>query len=150
MKLLVVSLIFVTTISITKAQTRYATKPGSCPPALPVRFCGRSCYIDAHCEGIGKCCPTQCGGSICSMPVTMTGPTATEKPGSCPSTPTGRWVCTSTCSNDSHCKGNLKCCKNRCGARACQKPEIEVVESMEIPVNPIMSRFGNDYNDYYH
>lgn len=51
-------------------QMEYMEKPGSCPPALPIQFCGRSCYVDAHCAGIGKCCPTQCGGAICSMPVT--------------------------------------------------------------------------------
>lgn len=69
MKLLVVSLVFVATITIARMQ-RYTAKPGSCPPALPVQFCGQSCYVDTHCSGIGKCCPTQCGGSICSMPVT--------------------------------------------------------------------------------
>jgi len=72
----------------------------------------------------------------------------TEKPGSCPSVPSGRWVCSSTCNSDNDCKGNLKCCKNRCGALACQKPEIQVLES-ENPVEPV-SRFGNDYIDYYH
>jgi len=149
MKLLVVSLIFVATIAIARTQTRYATKPGSCPPALPVQFCGRSCYIDAHCAGIGKCCPTRCGGSICSNPVTMTQPTRTEKPGSCPSIPTGRWVCSSTCNSDNDCRGNLKCCKNRCGALACQKAEIQVFESVENPIEPVVSRFGNDYVDYH-
>ncbi|KYN43008.1 Waprin-Phi1 [Trachymyrmex septentrionalis] len=143
MRLLVVSLVFVAIITIAKTQNGYATKPGSCPPALPLQLCRRSCYVDAQCAGIGKCCQTQCGGSICSMPVTMTR-SQTEKPGSCPSVPTGRWVCTSTCNGDNDCKGTLKCCKNRCGALACQKPEVpEFVE------NPIVSRFGNDYIDYY-
>ncbi|EZA56400.1 hypothetical protein DMN91_010281 [Ooceraea biroi] len=142
-------LIFVVTISIAKAQTNYAAKPGSCPPALPVQFCGRSCYVDLHCAGVGKCCPTQCGGAICSLPVTTTRSGPTEKPGSCPSKPTGRWVCSSTCNGDNDCRGNLKCCKNRCGALACQKPDIEVLESSEPPaVQPVAPRFGNDYNDY--
>lgn len=69
-----------------------------------------------------------------------------EKPGSCPSVPTGRWVCSSTCSSDSDCRADLKCCKNRCGALACQKPEIEVTEPT-VGV-PIASRFGYDYNYY--
>ncbi|XP_071631730.1 antileukoproteinase isoform X1 [Temnothorax longispinosus] len=150
MKLLVVSLVFVATIAIARTQTRYATKPGSCPPALPVQFCGRSCYVDGHCAGIGKCCPTRCGGSICSMPVTMTRPAQTdEKPGSCPSVPKGRWVCSSTCNGDNDCRGDLKCCKNRCGALACQKPETEVLETLEIPIQPVVPRIGNDYIDYY-
>ncbi|KAG5336534.1 WAP1 protein, partial [Acromyrmex charruanus] len=148
MRLLVVSLVFVAMITIAKTQNRYATKPGSCPPALPVQFCGRSCYVDEHCAGNGKCCQTRCGGSICSMPVTMTR-SQTEKPGSCPSVPTGRWVCTSTCNSDNDCKGTLKCCKNRCGALACQKPEIQVPNFVENPIEPIVSRFGNDYIDYY-
>jgi len=76
MKSLFALLVFVAAISFAKAQTNVA-KPGACPPALPVQFCGRSCYVDAHCAGIGKCCPTQCGGSICSMPVTMTRPSQT-------------------------------------------------------------------------
>lgn len=29
----------------------------------------------------------------------------------------------------------MKCCKNRCGAMACQKPDIQ--ESMDIPVIPL-------------
>lgn len=72
MKLLVVYLVFVAVISVAKGQDRYPTKQGACPPALPVQFCGHSCFVDSHCTGIGKCCPTQCGGSICTMPVTMT------------------------------------------------------------------------------
>ncbi|XP_012525013.1 waprin-Phi1 [Monomorium pharaonis] len=149
MKLLGVSLVFVVTIAIVRTQTRYATKPGSCPPALPIQICEQSCYVDAHCSGIGKCCPTRCGGSICSMPVTMTQPAQTVKPGVCPSIPTGRWVCSSTCSSDNDCKGNLKCCKNRCGALACQKPDAETFESVSVPNQPNVPRFGNDYNDYY-
>ncbi|XP_011138040.1 WAP four-disulfide core domain protein 2 isoform X2 [Harpegnathos saltator] len=145
MKLLIVCLIFAAAISIATSQNEYIAKPGSCPPALPVQFCGHSCLVDSHCAGIGKCCPTQCGGSICSMPVTMSRPLQSEKPGTCPSVPTGRWVCTSTCNSDSDCRGNLKCCKNRCGALACQKPEIEVVESIGIPVEPVAPRFGYDY-----
>jgi len=76
MKSLFASLVLVAVISIAKTQTN-VPKTGACPPALPVQFCGRSCYVDAHCAGIGKCCPTQCGGSICSMPVTMTQPSQT-------------------------------------------------------------------------
>ena len=45
-------------------------KPGSCPPPLPVRICSQSCFSDAQCSDIGKCCPTNCGGFICTRPVT--------------------------------------------------------------------------------
>lgn len=78
MKLPVVCLVFVAAISIATSQN-IANKPGSCPPALPVQSCGHSCYDDSHCEGIGKCCRTQCGGSICSMPVTVARPQPSEK-----------------------------------------------------------------------
>lgn len=56
-----------------------------------------------------------------------------EKPGSCPAIPKGRWICSSTCSVDSDCRGTMKCCKNRCGAMACQKPDIQ--ESIDIPLS---------------
>lgn len=46
-------------------------KSGLCPPALPVTICSKSCQADAHCQGVDKCCPTGCGGSVCSKPVTM-------------------------------------------------------------------------------
>ncbi|XP_034191344.1 antileukoproteinase [Osmia lignaria lignaria] len=140
MKLLLA--IFVLTLASTRTlgQSRYepfAEKPGSCPPALPVQICSQSCFSDSHCLGIGKCCPTNCGGFVCSKPVTMRQPISKEKPGSCPAVPKGRWVCSPTCSVDSDCRGTLKCCKNRCGALACQKPDIEIVESLEIPVVPL-------------
>lgn len=79
MKLLVVCLLFVAAISVATSQNRYSAKQGSCPPALPVQFCGHSCFVDSHCAGIGKCCPTQCGGSICSVPVTMIRPSQSGK-----------------------------------------------------------------------
>ncbi|XP_015518173.1 waprin-Phi1 [Neodiprion lecontei] len=125
------------TISTTTAQENYnyySEKPGSCPPALPVQICSRGCYVDAHCQGIGKCCATTCGGTVCSRPVTMRARPA-EKPGFCPSTPTGRWVCTPTCSSDADCPGARKCCRNRCGAMACQKPEESAPVPAEVPVN---------------
>ncbi|XP_043271571.1 waprin-Phi1-like [Venturia canescens] len=122
----------------------YAEKPGSCPPPLFVDTCTRSCYVDGHCQGIAKCCPTSCGGTVCSRPVTMRNEARLEKPGSCPSVPTGRWVCSSTCSFDSDCRGTNKCCKNRCGAFACQKPSVEVIESIEIPYNPQPEISPND------
>lgn len=49
-------------------------KPGSCPPPLPLQICSQACFFDIHCQGIGKCCPTSCGGYICSRPVTMRPP----------------------------------------------------------------------------
>lgn len=112
----------------------FVEKPGSCPPPLPVDICSQSCFSDSHCLGIGKCCPTNCGGFVCTKPVTMRK-TSKEKPGSCPAIPKGRWICSSTCSVDSDCRSTMKCCKNRCGAMACQKPDIQ--ESMDIPVIPL-------------
>ncbi|XP_057338227.1 waprin-Phi1-like [Microplitis mediator] len=122
----------------------YEDKPGSCPPPLPVQICSKACFVDAHCQGVGKCCPTSCGGLICSRPVTMRSK-ETEKPGLCPATPTGRWVCSPTCTIDSDCQGTKKCCKNRCGALACQKPDIDVTESVEISPDPRAN--DNDIHD---
>ncbi|XP_044741604.1 waprin-Phi1-like [Chrysoperla carnea] len=110
----------------TIAQEDVVVKNGDCPPPTQVGICRRTCFNDSHCAGIGKCCPTSCGGSICTRPVTRRA--KKEKAGVCPENPTGRWVCTSTCEADSDCKGRLKCCTNRCGALACQKPEEEVTE----------------------
>lgn len=45
------------------------------------------------------------------------------KAGRCPETPTGPWVCSSACRIDGDCRGRSKCCRNRCGAFACTKPE---------------------------
>ncbi|XP_012276272.1 waprin-Phi1 [Orussus abietinus] len=111
----------------------YREKPGSCPPPLPVQICSRSCLVDAHCESYGKCCPTSCGGAVCSRPVTQRQPNNYEKPGLCPREPTGRWICSSMCTIDSDCRGMNKCCKNRCGALVCQKPEVNIPESEEQP-----------------
>lgn len=51
----------------------------------------------------------------------------------------------------------MKCCKNRCGALACQKPDVEVAEFADEsedfynnPRNPyINSRDPNNYLRYY-
>ncbi|GLV45489.1 hypothetical protein CBL_05592 [Carabus blaptoides fortunei] len=100
-------------------------KPGDCPPPTGVGICADTCYADNQCAGAAKCCPTACGGTICTMPVTMRREvTRGEKPGYCPARPSGPWVCSSTCVFDGDCRGRLKCCKNRCGAMACIKPEV--------------------------
>ncbi|XP_011306754.1 waprin-Phi1-like [Fopius arisanus] len=110
-------------------------KPGACPPEQPVNICGRSCHSDAHCEKEGKCCPTTCGGNICTAPVTQ-GPPPIVKPGSCPETPTGRWICTPTCTTDGDCRAAKKCCRNRCGVLACQKPDAEITEPVDMAYQP--------------
>lgn len=152
MKLLPICVILLISTATTFAQnSRYnpfAQKPGSCPPALPVNICESSCYSDSYCVGNEKCCPTECGGSICSKPVTMS--TSKEKPGICPRVPRGRWVCSSTCTYDSDCRANFKCCANRCGALACMKPEdFEIFESVEIPVAPVEEDSRRSREDYY-
>ncbi|XP_015589777.1 waprin-Phi1 [Cephus cinctus] len=140
-KLLSLSLILaITRTVLCQDYNYYSRKPGSCPPALPVQICSKSCVVDEQCQGIGKCCPTSCGGFVCSRPVTMRNPTMKEKSGSCPTVPTGRWICSPTCSTDGDCRGARKCCKNRCGALTCQKPEIEA---------PVYDYNTNNPNRYY-
>lgn len=52
-------------------QSQYdSVKPGDCPPPTQVEICHRACTQDNHCADIGKCCPTSCGGSVCTHPVT--------------------------------------------------------------------------------
>ncbi|XP_015432738.1 PREDICTED: WAP four-disulfide core domain protein 2-like isoform X2 [Dufourea novaeangliae] len=152
MKSLLVTLALSLILATSYGQSRYepfAEKPGSCPPAVSVQICTRVCSSDSDCLGIAKCCSTTCEGKVCSMPVTMRQANHREKPGSCPAVPKGRWVCTPTCSVDNDCRGNLKCCKNRCGALACQKPDIEVVESVEIPVVPLPEDPNNSPRNPY-
>ncbi|XP_043522300.1 waprin-Phi1-like isoform X1 [Frieseomelitta varia] len=149
MKLLSIVLVLMLSLATTLGQFRYDfEKPGSCPPPLPVQICSQSCFSDAQCSDIGKCCPTNCGGFICTKPVTKVEAVSREKPGSCPAEPKGRWVCSSTCSVDNHCRGTLKCCKNRCGALACQKPDVEVIESLDIPLVPVDDSYNNPRNPY--
>lgn len=47
------------------------------------------------------------------------------KKGRCPDNPRGAWICADSCTGDSDCVRSLKCCRNRCGALACQKPDPE-------------------------
>ncbi|CAD7089987.1 unnamed protein product [Hermetia illucens] len=100
-----------------------ATKPGSCPPARDSSVCIVQCNSDMQCAGRYKCCPTSCGAA-CTIPVTQVRGRV-EKEGQCPKSPEGPWVCTSRCSQDGDCRRNLKCCRNRCGALACQRPEFD-------------------------
>ncbi|XP_033332443.1 WAP four-disulfide core domain protein 2 [Megalopta genalis] len=135
-------------LTATVGEMRYepfTEKSGSCPPPLPVQICSQSCFTDGHCLGIGKCCPTICGGTVCSKPVTMRAENPREKAGYCPAVPKGRWVCSPTCNIDSDCRGSLKCCRNRCGALTCQKPDLEVLESDELPEDSNI--FRNPYEN---
>lgn len=149
MKVLSVLLVIWTcALAVALGQHRYepfVEKPGSCPPPLPVQICTQSCFSDSQCLGIGKCCPTNCGGSVCAKPVTTRQQTTSpEKSGNCPAIPKGRWVCSPTCTVDGDCKGKLKCCINRCGAMACQPPEQ--AESSENPPeesNNVVAAAGN-------
>ncbi|XP_063906437.1 WAP four-disulfide core domain protein 2-like [Zophobas morio] len=99
-------------------------KAGDCPPLSDVGVCEVNCFSDTHCMGPMKCCPTACGGTFCAKPVTMRRAQIQEKPGFCPESPMGPWVCSSRCALDSDCRGTKKCCRNRCGAMACTKPEV--------------------------
>ncbi|KAL1123335.1 hypothetical protein AAG570_002420 [Ranatra chinensis] len=94
----------------------------SCPPPTPVQVCDPTCADDQECAGIYKCCPTACGGAICTLPVTASRSNRV-KPGSCPAKKSGPWICSNMCSTDADCRGNLKCCPNRCGALVCTAPE---------------------------
>ena len=44
-----------------------------------------------------------------------------NKPGSCPSSQGGFGICVESCSSDSDCDGDNKCCSNGCG-HTCQAP----------------------------
>ncbi|XP_046386958.1 WAP four-disulfide core domain protein 2-like [Ischnura elegans] len=98
-------------------------KPGSCPPSPGIGICAFTCSSDFQCLGSQKCCSTGCGGTSCMAPVSRLIGAPSVKKGSCPAEPKGPWICSHMCSADADCRGRFKCCKNRCGALTCQKPE---------------------------
>ncbi|KAK2582092.1 hypothetical protein KPH14_002794 [Odynerus spinipes] len=117
-------------------------KPGTCPPRGPLGICAIICNDDQDCVGNQKCCTTACGGTTCLIPVSETNNVV--KQGSCPARPTGRWTCSSTCRSDGDCRGNKKCCKNRCGAMVCQNPVIEDPRDLDDGVPPALIRGNNE------
>lgn len=56
------------------------------------------------------------------------------KTGRCPNNPRGAWICADSCTGDSDCARALKCCRNRCGALACQKPDPEPDTTVPTPI----------------
>lgn len=45
------------------------TKSGSCPPAAELSYtCDNLCTSDLFCLNDRKCCPTSCGGHVCTKP----------------------------------------------------------------------------------
>ena len=48
------------------------------------------------------------------------------KPGFCPSPNEVGQLCAFTCSSDSNCANDLKCCTNICGGTQCVKPQSTV------------------------
>jgi len=104
-----------------------AKKEGVCPPLLPRRVCWDTCNSDQDCPGGIKCCGTECGGRVCSRPVTAPKNPRMVKPGLCPDVPVGPWFCSNMCSSDGDCRGKTKCCKNKCGAKGCYPPVLSVL-----------------------
>ncbi|XP_073942440.1 whey acidic protein-like isoform X2 [Choristoneura fumiferana] len=112
--------LFVSLLALASAET------GSCPPTISAHICDALCGPAAPCANTTQlCCPTDCGGSMCVDPMTQRHFVNIVKPGRCPLEPRGVWVCSHTCTGDSDCPRALKCCANRCGALACQKPDAE-------------------------
>lgn len=52
------------------AEIAFSDKPGHCYEPTRIRsetgLCLEECQHDYHCRGLDKCCPTACGGSVCS------------------------------------------------------------------------------------
>ncbi|KAI4491031.1 hypothetical protein M0802_010534 [Mischocyttarus mexicanus] len=132
------SLILSTLLLVILSATTFGqqSKPGACPPRTPFNIRTNLCNDDMDCRGPGKCCLTNYSGKICVMPITEI--INIVKQGSCPVIPTGRWICASTCRSDGDCRGIKKCCKNRCGALACQNPEVEYEPAVFDDSKPLM------------
>ncbi|KAJ0036909.1 hypothetical protein NQD34_005586 [Periophthalmus magnuspinnatus] len=91
-----------------KAKRGFKPSPGD------FGVCVHPCRSDEDCKD-DKCCPTKCG-KICQPAVIE------PKPGSCPAPVPHFAPCPDECSDDSHCKKNLKCCYSGCGLQ-CLPPE---------------------------
>ncbi|KAF4525958.1 hypothetical protein B566_EDAN000749 [Ephemera danica] len=107
------------------------TKPGACSPPIGVGVCIAECDGDSACRGDFKCCPTLCGGRVCSRAVTaLIGPTANTA-GACPKPDDhpGAWICNSLCDADVACRAGEKCCENTCGAMVCTALDIVFVSA---------------------
>ncbi|KAM7326052.1 hypothetical protein ACRRTK_014530 [Alexandromys fortis] len=81
-----------------------------------------NCRTKAECAQNALCCRSSCN-AICKTPVNIDAP----KAGHCPWNPvnlipTGPCLLENSCSRDSDCAGNKKCCKYGC-AMQCQSPQ---------------------------
>lgn len=77
----------------------------------------------------GQAFVDDCRKCVCNKTSVTCVPTPTcskEKPGQCPETLNTRRlirpVCSSKCSNDSSCSGDMKCCSSTCGGMECMAP----------------------------
>ncbi|XP_077070044.1 WAP four-disulfide core domain protein 2-like [Siphateles boraxobius] len=98
-------------------------KPGVCPntnheAAMCFMMGLALCADDSDCPNNEKCCSTACGGRQCMAPVTA-------NQGVCPSTRYKAAMCALirfvSCTDDSDCANNEKCCSNGCGLQ-CMAP----------------------------
>ncbi|XP_041910989.1 whey acidic protein-like [Arvicola amphibius] len=81
-----------------------------------------NCRTKAECAQNALCCRSSCN-AICKTPVDIDAP----KAGHCPWNPvnlipTGPCLLKDSCSRDSDCTGNKKCCKYGC-AMQCKSPQ---------------------------
>ncbi|XP_040602508.1 whey acidic protein-like [Mesocricetus auratus] len=86
-----------------------------------------NCLTSAECAQNALRCLSSCG-AICKTPVNVDVP----KAGQCPWSPVrvlpaGPCLEKSSCSRDSDCTGNMKCCTNGC-AMKCQNPQAAPTE----------------------
>lgn len=66
-----VVLLFCAGVAIAQGQKRGDRgKDGDCPPPTEIQVCDASCDLDFQCTGAEKCCPTSCGGTVCTKAIT--------------------------------------------------------------------------------
>jgi len=127
-------------------------KEGICPfknmmrmrPRPPCPKLKQICSADTDCPGEQKCCadPKQRCLRMRCMGKTELFQT-TIKPGNCRNDPK-RVICdVYQCLDDSHCKGDKKCCRNRCGSSVCEEP-INKPKLLQCPYRvPFTKNCGN-------
>ncbi|XP_016295296.1 WAP four-disulfide core domain protein 3-like, partial [Sinocyclocheilus anshuiensis] len=105
--------------------TELPTKPKVCPrnnlEVAVLGVCVESCSHDSDCPNDEKCCHNGCGHQ-CMAPYKESA-----KPGVCPINNLEvavLRVCVQSCSHDSDCPNDEKCCSNGCGHQ-CMPPYAE-------------------------
>jgi len=157
----------------TSSKSRTCVKDGLCPFVHPwalsrsqpcFRFCPNknncplknTCQKDEDCPDEKKCClelrrnvKRRGRNYYCKLKKCLGKKELfyeTEKPGFCPRFRQISSICDKrTCRDDGHCKGDQKCCRNRCGSQFCVDP-VHVPVPLQCPCREPFTLFCKQKN----